>query len=418
MKNTKILKYGFVAYCIMLVCQLLLKFVTNFNEYQFQFEHWGYADWLINFEGGFVRRGILGQVILCMYRWFNIDIGQTLHIVSLLTTLALIALVIAIFIRKKWSALILPTVIMLGTFAINNISSFRRDQLMLLILFLIFYFYRKCITGNNKVINYLLFSITAIFVILVHEASFFCFVPFIFIHQCEKLHFKNAQKSALFLLPVIAAMGVCCIFKGDTTTADAIWESYKPYFIETYGNCLPMGEAVNALTWGTMFAVKHHLTMNYLIFPRIFGWFFTFIATFYLCANVNRVTLFSYERKEANSISLTSILLVQFVSLLPMFTVLSCDLGRITIYWTITSFFIYALFGDTMEIPLLTGLSKRINNIFNTTWLSSKRLYVFMIIAVGCPLIFYTANQAYNTTTIGNICRFTEMLYNIITSLI
>ena len=143
MKNTKILKYGFVAYCIMLVCQLLLKFVTNFNEYQFQFEHWGYADWLINFEGGFVRRGILGQVILCMYRWFDIDIGQTLHIVSLLTTLALIALVIAIFIRKKLSVLILPTVIMLGTFAINEIASFRRDQLMLLILFFIFYFYKK-----------------------------------------------------------------------------------------------------------------------------------------------------------------------------------------------------------------------------------------------------------------------------------
>lgn len=97
-----------------------------------------------------------------------------------------------------------------------------------------------------------------------------------------------------------------------------------------------------------------------------------------------------------------------------MFTILSCDLGRITIYWTFTSFFIYALLGDTIEIPLLTGLSKRINNVFNTTWLSSKRLYVFMIITVGCPLIFYTAKQAYNTITIGNICRFTEMLYKII----
>ena len=413
MKNTKILKYGFVAYCIMLVCQLLLKFVTNFNEYQFQFEHWGYADWLINFEGGFVRRGILGQVILCMYRWFNIDIGQTLHIVSLLMTIALVALVIAIFIRKKWSVLILPTAVMIGTFAINDIASFRRDQLMLLILFFIFYFYKKYITGNNKILNYLLFSITGIFVILVHEASFFCFVPFIFIHQCEKLQIKNTLKSVLFLLPVIAAMGVCCIFKGDAATADTIWESYQPYFIETYGDKLPMSEAVNALTWETIPTMRHHLWLNYR-YPCFIGWIIVFITTFYLCANVNRVKLFSYEKKEANSVSLTSILLVQFISLLPMFTVLSCDLGRITIYWTFTSFFIYALFGDTIEIPLLTGLSKRINNVFNTTWLSSKRLYVIMIITVACPLIFYTANQAYNTTTIGNICRFTEMLYKII----
>ena len=417
MKNTKILKYGFVAYCIMLVCQLILRFALSFNNYLWQFENWGFADWLINFEGGFVRRGILGQVLLCMYRWFNIDIGQTLHIVSLLTTLALIALVIAIFIRKKLSVLILPTVIMLGTFAINEIIHFRRDQLMLLIIFLIFYFYKKCITGSNKILHYLLFSITGIFVILVHEASFFCFVPFIFIHQCGKLHIKNALKSALFLLPVIAAMGVCCIFKGDAATADAIWEPYQPYFIETYGNSLPMGKAVNALTWETIPTMSDHLWKSYR-FPCFIGWIIAFVTTFYLCANVNRVKLFSYEKKEANSVSLTSILLVQFISLLPMFTVLSCDLGRITIYWTFTSFFIYALFGDTMEIPLLTGLSKRIKKVFNTTWLSSKRLYVFMIITVACPLIFYTANQAYNTTTIGNICRFIEMLYNIITSLI
>ena len=127
----------------MLVCQMLLKFVISFNDYQFQFEHWGFADWLINFEGGFVRRGILGQAILCMYKWFSIDVGQTLHIISLLSTLALIALVTALFIRRKLSVFILPTAIMLGTFAINNIITFRRDQLMLLILFLIFYFYKK-----------------------------------------------------------------------------------------------------------------------------------------------------------------------------------------------------------------------------------------------------------------------------------
>ena len=62
MKNTKILKYDFVAYCIMLVCLLILRFALSFNNYLWQFENWGFADWLINFEGGFVRRGILGQV--------------------------------------------------------------------------------------------------------------------------------------------------------------------------------------------------------------------------------------------------------------------------------------------------------------------------------------------------------------------
>ena len=61
MKNSKLLKFAFIAYCTLLVCQLLLKFKLQFNNYQANFEHWNFADWLINYEGGFVRRGILGQ---------------------------------------------------------------------------------------------------------------------------------------------------------------------------------------------------------------------------------------------------------------------------------------------------------------------------------------------------------------------
>ena len=127
--KTKCLKYGFIAYCTLLICQVLLKFSHRFNDYQTLFEHWGFADWLINYESGFVRRGIGGQILLCLYNQFGMDIGLTLHIISLLSTFALIALIITIFIKKKLSLLILPTAIMLGTFAINDITSFRRARI-------------------------------------------------------------------------------------------------------------------------------------------------------------------------------------------------------------------------------------------------------------------------------------------------
>lgn len=412
MKNSKLLKFTFIAYCTLLTCQLLLNFTLQFNKYQINFEKWNFADWLINYEGGFVRRGILGQAILHLYNTSGIEIGQMLHIVSLLSTLALATLTIILFIKNKLSLFILPTAVMIGTFAINDITTFRRDQLMLLIIFLILYLYRKY-TISNKTIYYLLFCMLGILMILIHEASFFCFVPFIFIHQCSKLKIKNILKSALFLLPLVVAMGICCLFKGDAATADAIWESWQPYFINTYGEPLPMSEAVNALTWETIQAVKHHLRMNYLIYPRIFGWMLTFMGTFYLCANVNRVTLFSYERKEANSISLTSILVFQFISLLPMFTVLSCDLGRITIYWTLTSFFIYALFNNPINISLLTDISVWFNNLFNSKLLSNKYFYILIVLVIFCPLIWFIIPDAYNSTIIGNTHRFIELAYKL-----
>lgn len=411
MNKTKLFKYCFIAYCILLLCELCIKFALSFDEYHNYFQYWNFADWLINYEGGFVRRGILGQAILNMYQWIGIDIGQTLHIISLLSTLALISLVTTLFIKKKLSVFILPTVIMLGTFAIYDITRFRRDQLMLLIIFLILYFYKKIVTGKNKLVNYLLFSITGIFVILVHEASFFCFVPFIFIHNCDCINVKNVLKSIMFLLTIIATMGVCCIFKGNEATANAIWNSYQPYFIDIYGESLPMSEAVNALTWETIPTASFHLKTNYQ-YPCYIGWIITFTITFYLCANVNRVNLFQYERKEANTVSLTSILIFQFISLLPMFTVLSCDLGRITIYWTITSFFIYALFDKPINIPLLTNASTRYNNFLKSKILSSKSLYIFITATVACPLVNYIVVYAYNSTIIGNTHRFIELIYN------
>ena len=410
-RNSKLLKFIFVTYSALLICQLLLKFVIQFNNYQANFEHWNFADWLINYEGGFVRRGILGQTILYLYNLFGINIGQTLHIISLLSTFALIALVITIFIKKRLSLFILPTVVMLGTFAINDITSFRRDQLMLLIIFLILYLYKKY-TTSNYIIYYLLFCVTGVLVILIHEASFFCFVPFIFIHKCNCINVKNIFKSTIFLLPIIVTMGVCCIFKGDATTANAIWDSYQPYFINTYGESLPMSEAINALTWKTIPTASFHLKTNYQ-YPCYIGWFITFTTTFYLCANINRVNLFSYERKRANSVSLTNILILQFISLLPMFTVLSCDLGRITIYWTITSFFIYALFDKPINIPLLTNASTWCNNFFNLKILSSDSLYIFITATVACPLVNYIVVYAYNSTIIGNTHRFIELGYKL-----
>jgi hypothetical protein len=235
-------------------------------------------------------------------------------------------------------------------------------------------------------------------------------VPFIFIHQCNKLQLKDFFKSALFLLPIVTAMGVCCIFKGDETTANTIWASYQPYFIEIYGEPLSMGAAVDALTWETAATMNFHMEINYSMPLCLLGWLTTYFLTFYLCANVNRVKIFSYEKEEVNSAQLTGILLVQFISLLPMFTVLSCDLGRITMYWTITSFFIYALFDNAIKFPFLVNCSEKINMRFNSKPFSSKKLYIIICTFIACPLIYYTFEAAFDSIVLGNIRMFFRLI--------
>lgn len=426
-KSTSLIKTGFILYCIILSVQLITKNASTFNNtivYEHYFTGWNYADWLINYESGFVRRGMLGEVILSLYEVTGVDVALMIHIIVIITTLLLITTVIYIFYKKKLSMFILPTIVMLGSFVINDINSFRRDALMLLLIFIILYIYKRYTDCRNAA-YYILFSVLGIATLLMHEGSFFCFVPFLLLHRCfskKNNVFGSITNSLAFVLPLIITMGVVCLFKGDTETANAIWASWQPAFVEYYGTQLPMSEAVNALTWETLPTMDYHFTTNYRgrvyrYIPKLFAWIAIYLSTFYLCANVNSVKMFCYEDKKTNYTSLTSILIIQFISLLPMFTVLSCDLGRIILYWTLTSFFIFFFFGNEEEKyspRCLTKLSCKIGNLFNTKILSNRLFYIFATITIICPLVFFPFPEALYTSVIGNLYKIAQQLYALI----
>lgn len=415
-KSTSLIRTGFILYGILLSILLIIKIATTFNNtifYEHCFTGWYYADWLINYENGFVRRGIAGAVIFSLYKVTGVDVALMIHIIVIVTTLLLITTVIYIFYKKKLSMFILPTTVMLGSFVINNINSYRRDALMLLLIFITLYIYKRY-TDCRNIAYYILFSVIGIATILMHEASFFCFVPFLLLHRCfnkKNNVFGSIINSLAFVFPLIITMGAVCLFKGDTETANVIWASWQPAFVEYYGTQLPMSEAVDALTWETLPTMDYHFTTNYRgrvyrHIPKLFAWIAIYLSTFYLCANVNRVKMFCYEDKKANYTSLTSILIIQFLSLLPMFTVLSCDLGRIILYWTLTSFVIFYIFGNEEEKyspHCLTNLSCKIGNLFNTKILSNRLFYISATITIICPLVDFPFPEALYTSVIGNI---------------
>ena len=142
---------------------------------------------------------------------------------------------------------------------------------------------------------------------------------------------------------------------------------------------------------------------------RIFYWAIIYASSFYLMANVNkiRVTKLDYERIDNNW--LITILLIQFISLLPMFTVLSCDLGRIIIYWSISSFGIFSII-DKSRYPILSKFSNRIENLFNNNILLSKKwFYIIISLVIIAPFAFFpTFEESFLTSVIGNLIYVTE----------
>ena len=149
MKFQKIIKHAFIAYCIVIALQfILLATMQNcFTQFSARgnFEGWNLCDWLINYSDGFVRRGLWGEILLYLYNTFNIDIAQSIIWITIISTIALILFTIYFFKKKGLSFFLLPNVILLGSFAMNEILSHRRDALMLLLIFLALYFYKRWI---------------------------------------------------------------------------------------------------------------------------------------------------------------------------------------------------------------------------------------------------------------------------------
>lgn len=422
--KTRIIKFLFIAYSIVIIIQYMLaatwQVFFNQDTIKEHFEDWNLSEWLINYSDGFVRRGLWGEIILYLYNTFNIDIAQSIIWITIISTTALILFTIYFFKKFKLSFFLLPNSILLGSFAMHKIISHRRDALMLLLIFLALYFYKKWIEDRGRrLIYYILLSLTGIFVILTHEASFFCFVPFItfdyFIRNKNRLLVQRVTSTIFFILPMLFTMGCACIFKGNEDVANNIWNSYAPYFQEEFGEMLSRGEGVNALTWSIDDTISYHTRGNFLkplfgFIPSLFAWCLIFFIAFYLMVNINKIRMFNYERKDVDNAQLASILLLQLVSLLPLFTVLSCDFGRIFTYWSLSSFYIFAFY-NKVEYSIFSFISSRyVTFCNNNKLLQRSSFYIISSIFIMVPFVLF--HKPFQTSAVGNLINVISYAIN------
>lgn len=134
------------------------------------------SDWLINYQGGFVRRGLLGEGLLAFHSLFPISL-------KVIITMGSIAIFL-LFIHRLWKVStslqmsLFPFLAM--TWAIHNsIIWYRRDYLMLLMAFYLFHY----VTGyiNNRSTSQLIKAqVLSVLAIIIHESTFFFTIPLAF----------------------------------------------------------------------------------------------------------------------------------------------------------------------------------------------------------------------------------------------
>ena len=78
-KSSKILYFIILSVFIFQI----IKFYSFYSEYS----SWQYVEWLINYQGGFVRRGFIGEILFQLNNFLKIDILHLVFFLNLITIL-------------------------------------------------------------------------------------------------------------------------------------------------------------------------------------------------------------------------------------------------------------------------------------------------------------------------------------------
>ena len=161
------------------------------------------ADWLVNFQAGFVRRGLGGYLIICLSDFINLKPNFTVLIIQIIFYIGY-TLVLYFLIRKKeiniWFLILLLSPVTL-LFPLLSDTIGRKE----IILFFLFGLYILCLNKKkaNSFFTIFLFSFALMVATLFHELIFF-YTPYFILaaYLQSKIDQMPLQFKKIILIPL------------------------------------------------------------------------------------------------------------------------------------------------------------------------------------------------------------------------
>jgi hypothetical protein len=256
--KTNILNFFYLMFLLELAYLFYIQLVATYGYDSFLI-----SEFLINYQGGFVRRGLLGELLFFIAKHTAVDIEWTIKIACAVCYLLLCWFFLRSFKKKNYTCYLLPLCFFLGGLILCG-CWLRKDCLMLCVFILILKtLYTQKITSN--ILKILLVNTGIIFVLLIHEVFLFFSLPVLFLLVLSR--FRNKYKSFGYsfaaLLPSICIALLVVFAHGDKQTAQTIWMSW----CEILGSNMPSNTlpgAIDAIGWTSSQAIKGHFSANFL----------------------------------------------------------------------------------------------------------------------------------------------------------
>ena len=357
--------FAVLGFLIFYLCESLWNKFLYFTRLPQEEVH---ANWMINYRGGFIRRGLGGEIILRTASLFDISPVVTINVFTFVVWVILISFFITKFVQKKYPLFILAMPFFLGETIFADPSYFlRKDSLsMLIFISMLTLFFKKKLL--HPLILCLCLNALFIFGILFHEVIFFFSFPILFLSYWHRN--KSFCKSLLFFIPSIIIFAFCCY----TSSQPQIIKEMLAHTPEISPNLVghmstPLPELLSMI-WIMINDSSLIATALYSICQILFICF--------ACLNFDKIKIDLTYSPRIDRKFLFCILLLQFLSLIPVFCS-AWDWGRWIFLWTASSF-AYFLIAD--ENPFNEKFISKLDVIFASKWFQkaeNNQILVFCI---------------------------------------
>ncbi len=384
---------------------------------------WFVTEYLINYSDGFVRRGLLGEILYILNDSFGVNVWWCIQIFAAIVCVLFCLLLLRETVRLKHSILFLPTGILLGCeMAGTNYIWNRKDFLVMLLVL----GYVKLLAAKAPMcLKFLFCNLMLLVGVLSHEIIFFLVLPCTLVMFAKPigLSFRNVTlatvKGMLFLAPSLVAFLFSCYFKGDTDTANIIWNSWG-HLVEG-----DISGAIKGIGWTVTYALEKTFVvwktvrMGIVWYPLLWALLFLFVALVYVRMDRYKVDLFGYRSSgDYNPSSSLMILFLQILALLPVSFVF-CDTSRLVFFVVISSFIVRLYCADRYEAifsssKIYDGMNRLAAWSDRKISISNGVLFIAALI-IGLPTINISALE--HTVLHGSVVLFFKSIINLISSI-
>ena len=269
---------NFFPELILFLIFILISF--SFLDYEKNFTNYVFTENLINYEGGFIRRGFLGSIALFFYQTF--EINPKLFFVSIYYSLYLLLILHFIFfinsLKKEnffLSILIILSPATLFFLVFDNNALFRKEIFLILIFFTHVLLAKKVLEKKLSYNDYqkynFYFVIPVLFFnILIHEFQFFLLFFHYLIHIVVSEFSKKKNKIFKNLYIFLTIIFIVTIFSGSENTVSDIENSlisFIPEIKNDYGPTDMLNGNIN-LVIGSF--LKMIISSNFIEFFQVF----------------------------------------------------------------------------------------------------------------------------------------------------